>query len=92
MMNEVDVVVGNSSSGIIEAPALGVATVNIGGRQSGREQANSIIDCSFDAGDIRNSIDKAFLKGKVSALLDHPYYRQGTCNAMVSAIRGFFPC
>jgi len=92
MMNEVDVVVGNSSSGIIEAPALGVATVNIGGRQSGREQANSIIDCSFDAGDIRNSIDKAFLKGKVSALLDHPYYRRGTCNAMVSAIRSFFPC
>lgn len=90
MMNEVDVVVGNSSSGIIEAPAFGVATVNIGGRQSGREQANSIIDCSFDAEDITNSIYKAFLKGKVQALLDHPYYRQGTCNAMVSAIRGFF--
>ena len=92
MMNEVDVVVGNSSSGIIEAPALGVATVNIGERQSGREQANSIINCSFDAEDIRNSIDKAFLKGNVSDLLDYPYYRQGTCKAMVSAIRDFFSC
>ena len=89
-MQHVDAVVGNSSSGIIEAPAFGVATVNIGGRQRGREQANSIINCSFDAGDIKKSIDKAFLKGKVSALLDHPYYRHGTCNAMVSAIRGFF--
>ncbi len=38
-------VVGNSSSGIIEAPSLGVATVNIGDRQKGRIQADSVINC-----------------------------------------------
>ena len=38
-------VLGNSSSGIIEVPSLGVPTVNIGDRQKGRERALSIIDC-----------------------------------------------
>ncbi|KUJ71617.1 UDP-N-acetylglucosamine 2-epimerase [Thiomicrospira sp. WB1] len=41
-----DAVVGNSSSGIIEAPALGVPTVNIGARQDGRLRAQSIVDCA----------------------------------------------
>lgn len=38
-------VVGNSSSGIVEIPSLGVPTVNIGKRQSGREAAESVINC-----------------------------------------------
>lgn len=44
LMREVDVVIGNSSSGIIEAPALKQATVNIGDRQKGRLKATSVID------------------------------------------------
>lgn len=44
-MKYVDVVVGNSSSGIIEASSFGVPTVNIGDRQKGRIQAESIINC-----------------------------------------------
>jgi UDP-hydrolysing UDP-N-acetyl-D-glucosamine 2-epimerase len=40
-----DAVIGNSSSGIIEAPAVDVPTVNIGTRQAGRLRARSIIDC-----------------------------------------------
>ena len=41
----VDAVVGNSSSGIIEAPSFKIATINIGDRQKGRVKADSIIDC-----------------------------------------------
>ena len=41
-----DVVIGNSSSGIIEAPFLGVPTLNIGVRQKGRIRDESVIDCS----------------------------------------------
>lgn len=40
-----DGVVGNSSSGLIEAPALGIGTVNVGHRQDGRLRASSVIDC-----------------------------------------------
>lgn len=44
-MRIVDGVVGNSSSGIIEAPSFHVGTVNIGDRQKGRVKASSVIDC-----------------------------------------------
>jgi GDP/UDP-N,N'-diacetylbacillosamine 2-epimerase (hydrolysing) len=40
-----DAIIGNSSSGIIEAPALGVPTINVGDRQKGRLMATSIIHC-----------------------------------------------
>jgi GDP/UDP-N,N'-diacetylbacillosamine 2-epimerase (hydrolysing) len=43
---QVDGMVGNSSSGIIEAPSFGIGTVNIGDRQKGRLRASSIIDCA----------------------------------------------
>lgn len=52
-------VLGNSSSGIIEAPALKVPTVNIGDRQRGRLQSESIINCSTDLESIANAIKKA---------------------------------
>ncbi len=45
-------VVGNSSSGIIEAPSLGVPTVNVGPRQDGRLKGPSIIDCSESTAEI----------------------------------------
>lgn len=45
MLQFVDAVVGNSSSGIIEAPSFKIATVNIGDRQRGRVRAQSVIDC-----------------------------------------------
>ena len=40
-----DAVIGNSSSGLLEAPVLNVPTINIGNRQKGRVRANSIVDC-----------------------------------------------
>ena len=54
-----DAVIGNSSSGLIEAPALGVPTVNIGDRQKGRLKAVSVIDCAENAEDISRAIDLA---------------------------------
>lgn len=54
-----DCVIGNSSSGIIEAPSLKTPTVNVGNRQKGRERAKSIIDCSPKSGEIINAINKA---------------------------------
>lgn len=52
-------VVGNSSSGIVEAPAMRRPTVNIGTRQDGRLKASSIIDCATGATDIRSAIERA---------------------------------
>lgn len=52
-------VIGNSSSGLIEAPSFGIPTVNIGDRQKGRVKATSIIDCDNNIQSIRDAILKA---------------------------------
>lgn len=52
-------VIGNSSSGIIEAPAFGVPTVNIGARQTGRLAAKSVLNCAPNVQSIRHAISKA---------------------------------
>lgn len=56
LMKHCEFVLGNSSSGIIEAPALHVPTVNIGDRQKGRLQAVSIINCGKKAEEIKQAI------------------------------------
>lgn len=53
------VVIGNSSSGLYEAPSLGTPTVNIGDRQQGRPKAVSVIDCEAEAGAIVRAISQA---------------------------------
>ena len=57
-MKNVDVVIGNSSSGLLEAPTLKKPVVNIGNRQQGRLRAESIIDCEENAQAIIESIGK----------------------------------
>jgi UDP-N-acetylglucosamine 2-epimerase (non-hydrolysing)/GDP/UDP-N,N'-diacetylbacillosamine 2-epimerase (hydrolysing) len=57
-LKQMDVMIGNSSSGLLEAPALKVATVNIGARQKGRLKAASVVDCSDSQRDIAAAIKK----------------------------------
>lgn len=59
LMKYAEFVLGNSSSGIIETPAFHVPTVNIGDRQRGRLQSESIINCAPDAGAIIAAIKTA---------------------------------
>ena len=56
----VDIVLGNSSSGLTEAPSFKVATVNIGDRQKGRIKAGSVIDCEPKKDEILGAINKAY--------------------------------
>jgi UDP-hydrolysing UDP-N-acetyl-D-glucosamine 2-epimerase len=53
-----DIVIGNSSSGIIEAPSFSIPVVNIGNRQAGRIMAKNIINCSSGKDEIKNAINK----------------------------------
>lgn len=59
LLKHADVVVGNSSSALIEAPALGTPTVNIGTRQEGRPTSESTISCTEAAEDILSAIQHA---------------------------------
>lgn len=53
-----NLVIGNSSSGVLEAPFLGCATINIGDRQKGRPLAPSVFSASFKAEDIVQAIER----------------------------------
>ncbi|MGG7164456.1 UDP-N-acetylglucosamine 2-epimerase [Clostridium ihumii] len=59
VMKYCDVIVGNSSSGIIEAPMFGKPTVNIGDRQKGRIQKKTIINCKPQKGEVKKAIQNA---------------------------------
>ena len=59
MMSASSVLVGNSSSGIIEAPSLGLPYVCIGTRQKERERARNVIDTGYDQSEIEDAIERA---------------------------------
>ncbi|NPE07419.1 MAG: UDP-N-acetylglucosamine 2-epimerase (hydrolyzing) [Asgard group archaeon] len=56
------VMIGNSSSAIIEAPALGISVVNIGTRQRNRERADYIIDVDYNQKEIINAVEVSITK------------------------------
>jgi UDP-hydrolysing UDP-N-acetyl-D-glucosamine 2-epimerase len=76
---QVDAIVGNSSSGIIEAPAMGKPTVNIGPRQQGRVRAPSVIDCADDTNAILAAIGCAMSPAAhaIAARRESPYGQGG---------------
>ena len=75
LMKNCEFVLGNSSSGIIEAPAFKVPTVNIGNRQRGRLQSKSIINCEEEASSIVLAIKTALSVEfrMVCAKVESPY-------------------
>ena len=75
LMRYAEFVLGNSSSGIIETPAFHVPTVNIGDRQRGRLQSESIINCSEDTDSIVEAMEKAMTTDfrKVCSNVISPY-------------------
>ncbi|MCK1452500.1 UDP-N-acetylglucosamine 2-epimerase (hydrolyzing) [Bradyrhizobium sp. 35] len=83
-----DAVVGNSSSGILEAPAVGVPTINIGDRQKGRLRAASIIDCPADSAAILASLRRIFEGSfRPDPAVAPPYGRGGASEAIVGTLR-----
>ena len=81
-------VVGNSSSGIIEAPSFGIPTVNIGDRQKGRVRAESVIDCGNSVQEIEDALKTALSHEFKDKLADikNPYEKAGTSDMIVQTI------
>lgn len=78
-------VIGNSSSGIIEAPSFGVPTVNIGDRQCGRLAADSVLHCPPNAAAIERAIATAISPefAKVCRGVTNPYGQGGAAPQIV---------
>ena len=87
-MQHVDGVVGNSSSGLLEAPTFRVGTINIGDRQLGRVRAASVIDTDTGAVNIKRSFDRLYSTTFQHhlATITNPYGNGGTAEKIVSII------
>lgn len=74
-IQHMDMVVGNSSSGLLEVPAFRKATINIGDRQAGRIRGASVIDCLPETTAIQRAIDQAYSPAfqEQLAVVKHPY-------------------
>ncbi|HNV68968.1 MAG TPA: UDP-N-acetylglucosamine 2-epimerase, partial [Candidatus Ozemobacteraceae bacterium] len=84
LMRQVDAVIGNSSSGLIEAPAVGVPTVNVGDRQKGRLRAPSVIDCIPRAENVKDAIRRALIPEFRDAARTQPHpFGNGTASARI---------
>ena len=79
LLSLVDGVLGNSSSGLLEAPYFCKGTINIGDRQRGRLKANSVIDCLPNAESISKALSKLYSKKFKEKLhkIDSPYGKKG---------------
>ena len=85
----VDGVVGNSSSGLAEAPSFRIGTVNIGDRQRGRLKAGSVIDCEPRRRDIEAALDELYspaFRAKLASV-ENPYGQGGASARIVQVLR-----
>ena len=82
-----DVVIGNSSSGIIEVPSFKKPAVNIGNRQKGRVMAQSVINCKPVYEDILNSINIALSKDFSKTV--NPYDKENTAENILKVLKNY---
>jgi GDP/UDP-N,N'-diacetylbacillosamine 2-epimerase (hydrolysing) len=84
----VDVVVGNSSSGLLEIPSLKKPTVNIGNRQAGRLQASSVIDAQPHSDEVTQAIRVALSENFRATLTNvvNPYGAPGASQKILNLL------
>lgn len=92
LLGQADVLIGNSSSGIMEAASLALPVVNVGMRQQGRERARNVIDAPADAAAIRAAIARAlspeFRKSLIG--MENPY-GNGTASQTIADVLAKVP-
>lgn len=86
-----EMVIGNSSSGIIEAPSFHIPTVNIGSRQGGRVRGKSVIDCDCTVEGIVQAVHLAQEMNRNGDLSDeqNPYEGEGTSESILQTIKDY---
>ena len=82
-MKQAELVIGNSSSGILESPYLGIPTVNIGDRQKGRHRCSNIIQSEIEKESILNAFNEA-LSGNYNVKSD--YWGDGNASSIIKNI------
>lgn len=91
LLHHVAAVVGNSSSGIVEAPSAGIPTLDIGIRQKGRTAAESVVHCGGSREEIAAGLDTILspqFREKARTVVN-PYFKENTVGLMVEAIHNY---
>lgn len=93
LIQYVDCVVGNSSSGLLEVPTFKKATINIGDRQKGRIRAQSVIDCDANPLSIKNAIEEIYSDNfqKMLQVVKNPYGQGGAADSIVNLLATLNP-
>jgi len=81
-------VVGNSSSGIIEAASFGKYVLNIGDRQKGRISGDNVIHSPFDADTLQQAFDRLWQSGGFKG--NNPYYHGGAVKKIITQLEYYF--
>ena len=89
MLSLVDGVIGNSSSGLAEAPSFKIGTINIGDRQKGRIQASSVLNCEASQSHVLTAIEEMYSDGFQSRLKTamNPYGTGGASQKIVDILK-----
>ncbi len=89
LMNVASVIVGNSSSGLIESPCFKLPAVNIGERQRGRQRGNNVIDVNPERLEIKAAIERALdpeFRRFLAQNCENPYLGDGSTSQQITEI------
>lgn len=81
------VLIGNTSSGILEAASFGKYVVNVGDRQKGRVQSDNVFNCEFDESAIIEAFSKAIKLEQFSG--ENVYFKKGAADTIIKKIKEF---
>ena len=81
------ILIGNTSSGILEAASFGKYVVNVGNRQKGRVQSENILNCEFEESAIISAYDKVISLEKYIG--DNVYFKQGASDSIIKILKEF---
>ena len=82
--------IGNSSSGLTEAPFLGLTAINIGNRQKGRTQVGNVINVAAKSKIIKNKIQQVLKKKIKRKINSNEYFKKGATIKVVKKIEKLF--
>ena len=91
LLKHAALLIGNSSSGIIEAASFGTPVINIGDRQKGRERNTNVIDVPANATAIRRALVKVWNNGRPIRFPKHNIYGSGRTSQKIARILATIP-
>ena len=86
-MHYAKILIGNTSSGILEAASFGKYVVNVGDRQKGRVQSDNILNCEFEEKAMITAVAKAMNFEKYRGT--NAYYKQGAADTIIKIVKEF---